>query len=99
MARTCAWRPPFDDDAFDVMLAQLVVPLMADREVGLREMRRVARPGGVVAACVWDSTTMPLLRAYWDAALAVAPDRAGGFDEGRRVGYPSPDQLAELWAA
>jgi ubiquinone/menaquinone biosynthesis C-methylase UbiE len=94
-----AERLPFEDGSFDAVLAQLVVPLMEDREAGVREMARVARPGGAVAACVWDSTTMPMLRAYWDAALAVAPERAGAFDEGRRVGYPSPEQLGNLWAA
>src|SRR3954471_1211183 len=45
---------PFADDAFDVALAQLVVHFMADPVAGLREMARVVRPGGVVAACVWD---------------------------------------------
>jgi ubiquinone/menaquinone biosynthesis C-methylase UbiE len=90
---------PFEDDSFDAVLAQLVVPLMEDRDAGVSEMARVARSGAVVAACVWDATTMPMLRAYWDAALAVAPGRAGRFDEGRRVGYPSPEQLEELWTA
>ena len=45
---------PFDDDAFDAALAQLVVHFMKDPVAGLREMARVTRPGGVVAACVWD---------------------------------------------
>ena len=45
---------PFADDAFDFALAQLVVHFMADPVAGLREMARVTRPGGVVAACVWD---------------------------------------------
>ncbi|HTZ05396.1 MAG TPA: class I SAM-dependent methyltransferase [Gaiellaceae bacterium] len=45
---------PFADDTFDFALAQLVVHFMADAVAGLREMARVARPGGVVAACVWD---------------------------------------------
>ena len=78
---------PFADDKFDAVLARLVVQLMDDRYAGVREMARVARPGGVVAACVWDSTTMPVLRAFWDAALEVAPDRAAAIDDGRRVGY------------
>jgi SAM-dependent methyltransferase len=90
---------PFDDNAFDVVLAQLVVQLMDDRATGVREMARVARPGGVVAALVWDSTTMPLLRAFWDAALTITPETAGAIDDGRRVGYPSPDDLGELWQA
>lgn len=49
-----AERLPFADDAFDVTLAQLVVQFMTDPVAGLREMARVTRPGGVVAACVWD---------------------------------------------
>ena len=48
-------RLPFGDASFDIVLAQLVVQLMDDREAGVREMARVARPGGVLAACVWDS--------------------------------------------
>src|SRR5919197_2680975 len=45
---------PFADDSFDAALAQLVVHFMADPGRGLTEMRRVTRPGGSVAACVWD---------------------------------------------
>ena len=45
---------PFADDRFDVALAQLVVHFMADPVAGLREMTRVTRPGGIVAAAVWD---------------------------------------------
>jgi SAM-dependent methyltransferase len=88
---------PFTAGEFDAVLAQLVVQLMDDRDAGVREMARVARPGGVVAACVWDSTTMPVLCAFWDAALEVAPDRAAVIDDGRRVGYERRHELAELW--
>ena len=45
---------PFEDASFDAALAQLVVHFMADPVAGLREMGRVTRSGGVVAACVWD---------------------------------------------
>jgi ubiquinone/menaquinone biosynthesis C-methylase UbiE len=88
---------PFPSGGFDATLAQLVVQLMSNRDAGVAEMIRVTRPGGIVAACVWDSTTMPVLRAFWDAALAVAPDQAGQIDDGRRVGYERPDELGELW--
>jgi SAM-dependent methyltransferase len=59
---------PFADDTFDVVLAQLVVHFMADPVAGLREMARATRPGGVVAACVWDyyGRTSPL-SPFWDA--------------------------------
>ncbi|SCG66368.1 class I SAM-dependent methyltransferase [Micromonospora inositola] len=49
-----AERLPFPDDSFDLALAQLVVHFMADPVSGLSEMTRVTRPGGLVAACVWD---------------------------------------------
>ena len=39
---------------FDAALAQLVVHFMTDPVAGLREMARVTRDGGVVAATVWD---------------------------------------------
>jgi SAM-dependent methyltransferase len=90
---------PFSSATFEATLAQLVVQLMDDRDAGVAEMIRVTQPRGVVAACVWDSSTMPVLRAFWDAALAVAPERAAAIDDGRRVGYERPDDLGELWQA
>jgi SAM-dependent methyltransferase len=45
---------PFEDDSFDLALAQLVVHFMRDPAAGLREMARVTRPGGLLAASVWD---------------------------------------------
>jgi SAM-dependent methyltransferase len=94
-----AERLPFSSGTFDATLAQLVVQLMEDRDAGVAEMIRVTRPGGVVAASVWDSTAMPLLRSFWDAALTVAPEQAGAIDDGRRVGYERPDELGDLWRA
>ncbi len=45
---------PFEDDTFDLALAQLVVHFMKDPVAGLAEMARVTKPGGIVAANVWD---------------------------------------------
>lgn len=92
-----AERLPFAAGEFDAVLAQLVVQLMEDSEAGVREMARVTRPGGVVSACVWDSNRMPLLRSFWDAALAVSPERAGALSEGQRVGYHGCGELESLW--
>lgn len=69
-----AERLPFPDDAFDVTLAQLVVHLMADPVAGLAEMARVTRPGGVVAACVWDHAgSAGPLAAFWRAVHDIDP--------------------------
>jgi SAM-dependent methyltransferase len=85
---------PFEDATFDCSLAQLVFHFVADQTAAVGEMVRVTRPGGRVAACVWDFTGgMTLLCSYWDAAREVdpeAPDEVGRFG-GR------PGQLASLW--
>jgi SAM-dependent methyltransferase len=74
-------RLPFPDDAFDVTLAQLVVHFMADPVAGLAEMARVTRPGGVVAACVWDHAGgAGPLATFWRAVHDIDPaarDEAG----------------------
>jgi len=72
---------PFDDGAFDAALAQLVVHFMTDPAAGIAEMRRVARGGGIVTACVWDHAggAGPLAR-FWDAARELDPGVADESD-------------------
>ena len=91
--RASAEDLPFDDDTFDVSLAQLVVHFMKDPVAGLREMARVTRPGGSVLASVWDHAgDAGPLSVYWRAARELDP---GVRDEsglaGAREGH-----LAEL---
>ena len=89
---------PFADGEFDAALAQLVVNFMADPEAGVREMGRVVRSGGAVAACVWDYPGgMLLLRVFWDAATDLAPELAGGHDERTNMRFDEDGELAELW--
>lgn len=65
---------PFDDGAFDVVLAQLVVHFMEDPVAGLREMRRVAAAGGRVAASVWDMAGgAGPLELFWRSARDLDP--------------------------
>jgi SAM-dependent methyltransferase len=90
---------PFDEASFDAVLAQLAVNFMSDPGTGVREMRRVARPGGVVAGCVWDyAGEMTLLRTFWDAARTVDPASAQ-LDEGVVMKYCDRTELQELWVA
>ena len=69
---------PFGDDDFDAALAQLVVHFMADPRQGIREMARVTRPGGVVAASVWDhGGGRGPLSPFWAAARRFDPGFTG----------------------
>ncbi len=88
---------PFGDASFDAALAQLVVNFMRDAHAGLREMLRVTRPGGTLAAAVWDyAGEMTLLRRFWDAAVALDP-LAEANDESRSMRFCTPDGLRQLW--
>lgn len=94
--RAAAEALPFAERSFDAALAQLVVHFMADPVAGLGEMRRVTRPGGVVAACVWDHAggTGPL-GLFWGAAHELDPD----VDDESRLAGVREGHLAELFGA
>ena len=84
---------PYPDGRFDAALAQLVLHFVSDPDAAARELGRVVREGGLVAACVWDfAGGMTMLRLFWDAARALAPDQA----ETRRFGREG--EIAELFA-
>ncbi|MGW0020371.1 class I SAM-dependent methyltransferase [Rhodococcus sp. NPDC003382] len=70
---------PWPDDTFDVTAAALVIGFMSDPDRGVREMARITRPGGTVAACMWDiaSDGMTMLRVFWSAVRSVVPDAVG----------------------
>lgn len=89
---------PFGDGAFDTVLSQLVVNFMTDPPAGVAEMARVTRAGGIVASCVWDyAGEMTLLRAFWDAAREVDPERGAAADEGVVMPWCGDGELADLW--
>jgi SAM-dependent methyltransferase len=70
--RGTAEELPYDTAAFDAALAQLVVHFMTDPVAALRQMARVTRRGGVIAACVWDGPT-GALAPFWDAVHMIDP--------------------------
>ena len=88
---------PFDDDQFDAAIAQLVLHFVTDPSGAAAEMRRVVRPGGLVAACVWDfDEGMQMLRAFCDAALVVD---TGAPDEAKTMRFGRASEIAELFQA
>jgi SAM-dependent methyltransferase len=94
--RAAAEELPFADGTFDAALAQLVVHFMGDPVLGLREMARVTREHGLVAACVWDhGGGQGPLSLFWEAAHELDPDvRDESQLAGAREGH-----LAELFEA
>ena len=94
--RAPAEELPFQDDAFDASLAQLVVHFMENPVAGLREMGRVTRPSGVIAACVWDHAGgHGPLSVYWEAVRELDGEAE---DESRLAGAREGD-LSELFRA
>ena len=49
-----AQKLPLPDKAFDVVASALVMNFVPDKARAMSEMRRVARPGALIAACIWD---------------------------------------------
>lgn len=89
---------PVDDGAFDVVVSGLVLNFVPDRPAALAEMRRAVRPGGTVAAYVWDYPgEMRLMTHFWAAAVALDPN-ALSLDEAARFDFCRPDPLRALFA-
>jgi SAM-dependent methyltransferase len=82
---------PYPDDSFDVVHAHQVLQHIADPVQALREMRRVCRPGGLVAVRDSDYAGMLWypevtgLHAWNDLYHRVARANGGEPDAGRRL--------------
>ena len=93
-----ACRLPHADGSFVAALAQLSLNFVPDAVQAVREMRRVVRSGGVVAAAVWDFRGgLVFQRLFWDTAAGVDP--AAGAARDRLFSGPLalPDGLPALW--
>lgn len=85
---------PFDDSMFDCALAQLVLHFVSDPPKVGSELRRVLRPGGVAALCVWDfAEKMQMLRAFWNAANVIDSNAP---DEARTLRFGGEGEIAEF---
>jgi SAM-dependent methyltransferase len=87
---------PFRDATADAVVSGLMLNFVADRRHAVQEMRRVCRPGGVVAAYVWDYPgRMDLMNWFWDTAVELDPP-AAALHEGVRFGFCRPDALRAI---
>lgn len=86
----------FEGGMFDRTLSLLVLNFIPDRAKVLDEMIRVTRPGGTVAAAVWDyAAGMEMLRTFWDEAVALDSE-ADARDE-RHMPLCRRGELGSLW--
>ena len=83
-------RLPFADDTFDAVTISFGLRNIVDPVAGLREMRRVTRPGGRLVVCEFSHPTYrPLRTAYLEYLMKALPAVA-------RVVSSSPDAYVYL---
>lgn len=90
---------PLEKHEVDVVVSGLVLNFVPDKRRALEEMLRIVKPGGTVAAYVWDyAGDMQLMRYFWDAVADLFPDGAER-DEGKQFPICKPEPLADLFSA
>ncbi len=91
-----AQRMRFEPASFDRALSLLVMNFIPEARAALREMVRVTKRGGTVAAAVWDyGEGMEFLRVFWDEAIALRPGDASR-DE-RHMPLCRSGELSAIW--
>jgi len=89
---------PYPDRSFDAAVSLLVLNFVPDAKKAARELVRVTRPGGTIAACVWDfKGGLTHLRVFADTAAALDP--AGEAFRGRLFSGPftGAGEFASTW--
>jgi SAM-dependent methyltransferase len=88
---------PWPSGSCDVTVSGLVLNFVSNADSMAREMARVTRPGGKVAAYVWDyAGGMQMMRHFWDVAAELNPKDAA-LDEGVRFPLCRPEPLEALF--
>jgi SAM-dependent methyltransferase len=88
---------PMDSASRNVIASALVLNFVADKHRALVEMKRVARPGGIVGFYVWDypGGGVEFMQAFWNAAAALDA-AARDLTEDKRFPLCTPDGLTDL---
>jgi SAM-dependent methyltransferase len=91
---------PFASGEFDHALSMLVLQFIPRTEIAVAEMRRVTRPGGIVAAATWDTRGgLIFYRLFFDTAALIDPQ--ANTRRARLYTRPltRPGELARVWQA
>jgi demethylmenaquinone methyltransferase/2-methoxy-6-polyprenyl-1,4-benzoquinol methylase len=104
-----ALRLPFADETFDVVTIAFGLRNLAGVADGLRELRRVLKPGGRLAVLEFSSPVVPGFRALFRFYFTRVLPHIGGLVSGSRGAYeylpdsvsrfPDQKRLAELMRA
>lgn len=98
VAATVEQLPP-EDRPFDVSVSGLVLNFIPDPSAALKAMSERVRPGGLVAAYVWDYVGgVEFLTHFWEQAAELDPN-AVALDEARRFAAWNPSYLESLCQA
>jgi len=88
---------PLGANSVDVVASALALNFVPDRPKALAEMRRVARPEGLICFYVWDypGGGMGFIDAFWKTATDL-DSNAGELDEGKRFPFCTSQGLQQL---
>lgn len=90
---------PYEPHSFDAVVSGLLLNFLPDPEAAVREMVRVARPGGTVSGYVWDYLDgMQIIRSFWEVAAHDDPT-VTKLPEVQRYPLCQPEPLRVLFAA
>jgi SAM-dependent methyltransferase len=89
---------PFADASFDHAVSLLVLQFVPQPVLAVREMRRVTRSGGTVAAATWDTRGgFVALRMFYDAAALLDRNGCGARAAAYTRPMSRPGDLASAW--
>jgi ubiquinone/menaquinone biosynthesis C-methylase UbiE len=89
---------PFDDAEFEQVYSQLVLQFVPDVERAILELKRVTKPGGLIAATSWDlAGGLIFNRIFWDVAAMLDPEAEKLRQRAFTRPLTRPNELAEAW--
>jgi SAM-dependent methyltransferase len=88
---------PWPGSSCDVTVSGLVLNFVSNADSTTKEMARVTRSGGKVAAYVWDyAGGMQMMRHFWDVAVELNPSDSA-LDQAERFPLCQPEPLETLF--
>jgi ubiquinone/menaquinone biosynthesis C-methylase UbiE len=91
---------PFADASFDHSLSMLALQFAPDTDLAIRELKRITRPGGTVAAATWDTRGgFVAFRMIFDAAAMLDPRGQAARASAYTRPLSRPGELARAWQA